>query len=647
MRRLIWKSLAGVTYTLAITDGSSTVTDLKPGAQPFVTQIRDDDDVWTPVRPQTGNIAIVGEVIDAELLLASNPVDRVVTLTSAYDGQSTVAWKGYLQTAAFSQPWDKGPNDISIPVVSHLGLLESYEFQRTDYLNFAEFIVELANVTGTAAYSKFAFPYKGDPTTTLAYNFSAMDFTKWDSNRGAYDYANYYEVLEEVCKLFGWVAIENGDTLCFVAPDDFSGFYTYTLGNLEAVAEGRAASYQQQSASVTIGQIKGADHTISYLPGCASVKVTGNPNLMDKTIWRMDVGHMEQANAEGATHPMNSDRTRYLHYYTKVYGSDSELSVLNGMTNPRWDNFDGDSDSISTGSCVSSDREYVTKPDGKNILVRDSGWMNHILFKAGSGWGGRTIATVTPRQQHYDSGLMDGRYFLIQFGCRRSSSFKNEWEDFDGNLWITFKIGTNTLYDGYAQIQSGKLYATTAVAMVNSPDGLGVLMQRYSGQISLEIKVPSVGDYWESGDYDYYYAITNLSISYIDPWTQYLWEPVSENVEVRTITGGYTETKEQTNKLTTYRAQQYGYGVVLSPTMAKISTLYDNKTPEAALADRMQAYHSVSRKKLSVQLYAYAMQHDPMHPLLPGSGQGMACLSQTVYWRDDMAEVTLYEIDLA
>jgi hypothetical protein len=54
----------------------------------------------------------------------------------------------------------------------------------------------------------------------------------------------------------------------------------------------------------------------------------------------------------------------------------------------------------------------------------------------------------------------------------------------------------------------------------------------------------------------------------------------------------------------------------------------------------------VSRKKLSVQLYAYAMQFDPMHPLLPGSGQGMACLSQTVYWRDDMAEVTLYEIDL-
>lgn len=646
MRRMTWKSLGGVTYTLTITDGSNTTTDMPTGAQPFVTQVKSSDgELWTPVRPQTGNISILGEVVDAESLLASNPEDRVVTLTAAYEGTSHVAWKGYLQTSAFSQPWDKGPNDISIPVVSHLGLLECYEFQRTDYLNFAEFIADLNMVTGTPAYSNFIFPYKGDPTTTLTYHFSAMNFTDWDENRGTYDYSNYYEVLEEVCKLFGWTAVEFGDTLCFVAPDDFSGYYTYNRANLEAMAAGRASSYTMQSATTVIAQIFGANHKVSYIPGRSSVKVTGDPNLMDRTIWKLDTSHMTQSAADGDTRSMNSDNSRYLHFYSKIYQSDSEVDVLNNMTNPRWENFEGNSDSITTGSCVSNDREYVTKPSGKNILVRDSGWMNHILFKAASGWGGRTIATITPRLQHTDSGLMNGRYFLIQFGCRRSSSWKNEWEDFDGNLWITFKVGTQTLYDGYAQILNGQLHATTAVAMVNSPDGLGILMQRYSGQITMEIKVPSVGDYWESGDYDYYYAITNPTISYIEPWTQYLWSATTENTEIRNIGQGFTKTLEQTNKFTTYRTQQYGYGVVLSDTMALVTNLYDGKTPEAALADRMSAYHSVSRKMITAQVYSYASQADPTRPLLPGSGSPMACLSQTVYWRDDTVNATLYEIE--
>lgn len=645
MRRLAWKSMGGVDYVLTISDGSNTTTNLTAGGQPFVTQVKDDNDLFAPVRPQTGNITIVGEISEAEALLASNPEDRVVTLTSTYNSSTTTVWKGYMQTSAFSQPWDKGPNEISIPVVSHLGILESYQFTHTDYLNFAQFIVELGSLTGTSAYSSFIFPYKGDPITTLAYNFSGLNFNKWDDNTQSYDYANYYEVLEEVCKLFGWVAIENGDTLCFVAPDSFTGYYKYSLSNLEAMAEGRASTYNTQTATSVIATIYGADHEVSYIPGRSLVRVTGNPNMMDNTIYRLDTSHMTQSAADGDTKPMNSDQTRYLHFYSRIFDSNTEIDVLNNLTNPRWENFEGGSDSITTGSCVSNDREYVTKPSGKNILVRDSGWMEHVLFKAGSGWGGRVICTVTPRVQHYATGLMSGRYFLVQFGVRRSSSWKNEWEDFDGNLYLTFSIGDHVLYDGYAQILNGKLYATSALGMVNSPDGLGIMIQQYSGQITMEIKVPSVGDYWESGDFDYYYAITNLQISYIDPWTHYLWEGTAENIEERVIGNGFTEAMERNNKLTTFRAQQYGYGVVLSDTLATVSTLYDSKTPEAALADRMRDYYSVGRKMLKAQVTAYAAQADPTRPMMPGSGNAMACLAQTVYWRDDLIEATLFEIE--
>lgn len=644
MKRLEWISMAGVDYVLTIADGSDTTTSLTPGAQPLVTQVKDDEDLFAPVRPQTGNISIVGEVNVAEALLASNPEARAVTVTATANNTTTTVWKGYLQTAAFSQAWNRGPNEIDLPVVSHLGILDGFRLQRTDYMSFAQFVVALNNVTGTAAYDSFLFPYTGDPTTTLAYYFSTANFGQWNEDTQSYDYATFYEVLEEMCKLFGWVATEYGTTLCFVAPDAFTGYYRFTAANMEDMADGYAPVYDVVSASTAIATIYGADHDISYIPGKSMIKVTGDPNIMDKTIWRMDTGTMTQAAADSDTKSIDSGQTRYLHFFSRIYQSNSEVDVLNNMTNPRFENFEGGSDSISTGSCVSSDREYVTKSSGKNILERDSGWMSHILFKAASGWGGRVIATITPRQLHYHTGLMSGRYFLVQFGVRRSSSYTNEWEQFDGNLYLTFKIGDNSLYDGYAQVLNGKLCAASAVGLVNSPDGLGIMMQAYSGQITMEIKVPSVGDQWESGDYDYYYSIENPTISYIDPWTHYLWEAKATNIETRSIGNGYTESLEVNNKFTTYRSQQFGYGVVLDDNLGIVSTLYDSKTPEAALADRLQAYYGVSRKKLKVQVAANAAQANPANLMLPGSGTGMACLAQTVYWRDDLIEATLFEV---
>lgn len=647
MKEVQWKSFRNkYLYTLQIDDGtdSEIPLSLTPSDRPFVTQVDDDEDLFKPIREQTGNIGILGEVSVMEDLLAASPSERPVTLIYETPTQEVgVAWKGYLQTAAFSQEWDKGPNSISIPVVSHLGVIDSYYYESLEYTSFAAFIDSMSKCTGTAFYSAYVFPAISNVLQLLQYKFSGANFATLDDNTGAYEYETYYTILEEICKLFGWVAIEQGDTLCFIAPDSSAGGIKLTSAQLSLLASGTIPEYEDIEQSIINEAIDGASHTIDYMPGKRSVKINGDPNLIDSVIFRLDTGRMTQNVAVGSTVHLNSDRTRFLHYYNRIFGNSEEVQVLNQQTNPRYENMIGGSDSIALGSCVVNDREYVTKSSGKNILERDSGWVNRIIFKAAAGWAGRTVATISPQIPFVHTGMMTDHSFLVQFGVNRSHSYKDAWESFDGNLYITFKVGDQTLYDGFAQILNGKLCAHSVVGMVNSPNGLGIMILPYSGRITMEIKVPQAGDYWGNGDYDYYYSIENITISTITPWTHHLWKASTLNTAMRYIENGYTDELEQTNKLTCYDTDQYGHGVVLNSNLGTVSSLYNGSRPESALADRMAAYYGSSRKRLSVMLRSHGTMMSPLHLHIPGHGNPMVCLSQSIDWRDDIITANLYE----
>lgn len=647
MRRLAWTSYSGIGYVLTITDGSDTTTALTPAAQPFVTEVAQDDDFFAPVREQTGNITIVGEVNAMEGLLASTPEDRVVTLTATNSGSTSTVWKGYLQTDSFSQPWDKGPNEISMPVVSHLGIIEGYNLEGTGYISFASLIMRMGACTGTQFYTSFVFPQLGDPLTTLYYKFSPMNYASWSDERQAYEWGSYREALEEMCKLFGWTAIESGDTLYFITPDSYTGYYKMSAAQLQAVANQGSIAYDELSAPTEIGTIYGADHTISYIQGKKSVKVTGDPNDMDMSIWKLDTSKMSQSNTQTYTGQISSGH--YLHFYSKNYYSDSQLDVDTEQNNIRLQNFMAGDNDTWKGCCCVCDREYVTKSSGKNILDRDSGWMQHIIWRTPQSYGGNTMCTITPRIQHTASGMFTDCYFLITASVRRSSSYANTYEAFDGGLYLTLSVGDNVLFNGYVEVVGGKIAAETVQQMVNSPDGIGVYCGTNSGQIKLEVKVMPYSEisdeieglfnlYW-----NYYYSLENLEIKYIRPWTRHLQEPAKQNVEERQIGSGFSESLEQNNKLTTYRQDQIGWGIVLGAQMETVSTLYSGKTPEDALADRMEAHYSTSKRKITAQLLGHGSMLPPTSPVLPGSGTAMACLSQTVYWRDDMIEATLYE----
>ena len=149
-----------------------------------------------------------------------------------------------------------------------------------------------------------------------------------------------------------------------------------------------------------------------------------------------------------------------------------------------------------------------------------------------------------------------------------------------------------------------------------------------------------------------YVDFENISVSYANVWRRHLDDPLTDNITEYEIGNGFTETLEQSNKLTTQRpefpnqitSEQIGWGLVLDDSLQPVMKLYGNKYPEEALADRMKDHYSVSKKRITAQLRSRGGLFSPLHLHAPGSGSGMVCLSQRVQWRDDIVEASLFEI---
>ena len=646
MKTLSWKSLKGVSYTLSITDGASGTTALTPSATPFVTQVDQSEDFFEPVREQTGNIGILGEVDVLEGLVAAAPEDRPIVLKN---GDNDVVWKGYLQTKAFSQTWDKGPIEITIPVVSHLGIISSYRMDSTGYISFAQFFKKLSECTGTAFYSSFVFPNLTGILDILLYKFYVENFAKWDSQAGDYEYDDYREVLEEVCKVFGWVAIEVADTLCLIAPDSTSGYIELTASKLNTLISGGSPTPTTITQETITEAIFGADHHIDYLPGRKSIKVTGDPNLIDMTIWQLNTTRMVQAATQDHTAVYSSGGTRYLHFYSKNYASDDEIEVSNNLTNIKLSNFIAGNDNTYLGSSCVCDRQYVTDSgEDYDPLVSDSGWVQHVIWKLAEQppHQSTTIALITPKREHIVNGMFDDCYFLISANVKYALGYADQWKSVDYSaLYIRVSVGDYIIFDDYVTVLDGRIKAFSTQAMVNSADGIAIPCNLYSGQIEIDISnLPSGEAWWWHEYWDHYYSLENLTVEYIRPWTRHLNEPDSENVYMVDIGGGWEEKLEITNKLTTQRTDQIGDGIILDDDMEPVQYLYNNKTPERALVERMQAHYSTSKKMLTVQLASDGELLSPMHLHAPGSGDGMVCLAQSINWRDDQITAYLFEM---
>lgn len=247
-----FKSIEGNDYIVKVYEWNykgDTVT-LTGAAEPFVTQEDDDDNIFIPIRTQSGYLRVIDETEDGLLMLSMAPKNNIEKLVQLIqnitdNGVTTekVRWQGFLQAQSYSQSWDKNVKQVEFPVKSFLGALSDVSIQSSDagrLVNFAYYIY--ASFTSLVREGGGITPYKnvhfmGDLYSVATEKYS-NDVSSWlmlqsmpspffsteevanEGNTINVDVGkSWSEVLEDIMSFLGLTMREDGDNLYFCQYD--------------------------------------------------------------------------------------------------------------------------------------------------------------------------------------------------------------------------------------------------------------------------------------------------------------------------------------------------------------------------------------------------------------------------------------------
>ena len=218
---------------------NGSVVQLQGGDNPFVTQEDNDNDIFMPIRTQTGYIRVIdhdGTLLES--LIPSHNTQRLVKLYyGLYENNTFTAtnlmWVGFMSSQAFTQPWDEQVKMLEFPVKSLLGALEDVYIDEsvvgTD-CNIAKFIVNAFDAIGENPSGCYIISNHDDVEkeflkkiidpqvffTTSRINNENTSYMEWIGN-------SFYDVLSSILNLYGLMLRENQGRLYIVMYDNGDG----------------------------------------------------------------------------------------------------------------------------------------------------------------------------------------------------------------------------------------------------------------------------------------------------------------------------------------------------------------------------------------------------------------------------------------
>lgn len=285
--QLQFKSLrSGTLYTLTIGTASGTLTG---AAEPFTTQEADDADMFLPIRTQSGYIHTVG-INDRATWLSLIPNGVTSKLVKLTHGNNIIDWQGFLTPGVFFNEWPGiGAQEHEFPVQCPLSVLDGIDMDVQDptpnHIGIVTFGQLLAYIFGklTAAGITINHYYvQGTAAVTsarLALKVIWANFLTNDNNGTITARYTCYQVLEEVCKFFGYTCRMIGDAVYFTQPTG------NTLGFTDYTSLTGTGTYSERS-TFTINDNMFASNNMQeqVVPGVGKVTVSSDINKLDNLI---------------------------------------------------------------------------------------------------------------------------------------------------------------------------------------------------------------------------------------------------------------------------------------------------------------------------------------------------------------------------
>lgn len=254
---ITFKSLrAGVVYTLSIYDpdyAGETVTPLKPAGTPFVTDEDDTDDLFTPIRTQTGYLRIVddgtdlnGNALNWKELLPQTDTSHPVKL-SHMEGETEVTdWLGFMQAQNFSGQLYQMPQERELPVQCAISAMmgQYVDTAQTAIKNFAYLLKSaLESVPSEGRPTHVAVQGGAAAQAWLLKRLDWQNLIGEDDDGQATARYDYYTCMEDMCNYWGLTAHTYRHWLILETADDSETdtWLTMTTEELATMAAGTAA----------------------------------------------------------------------------------------------------------------------------------------------------------------------------------------------------------------------------------------------------------------------------------------------------------------------------------------------------------------------------------------------------------------------
>ena len=218
-------------YTVTI--GGVTLSEpLTAADEPFVTEEDSDEDMFCPIRTQSGYVRILADLNGAwKAVLPQTDMDRPVTLTHLEGSTQVVDWQGYLQAENFGTDLYGYREEVELPVQCGLTVLQTKQVPVSETQlsglwglhNFAWLLQYLIGQTGLT-WNTLYVQGGAMARDILLKKFNWSNFVDENDDGDNEPRYSLYEVLEDICRFWGWTARTCGQEIYLTSADENSDF---------------------------------------------------------------------------------------------------------------------------------------------------------------------------------------------------------------------------------------------------------------------------------------------------------------------------------------------------------------------------------------------------------------------------------------
>lgn len=640
-----FKSFIGADRVISIYDSSfsGTAVALMGAADPFTIQEDDDDDVYLPIRTQTGYIKFIAESATIlQQMLPASVTDRPVVLSEG----NTILWVGFLTGEEYDQPWESTPYEVEVPVVSVMEAMKGVWFTQQSGWNSLFTLLQTVN-----SYCPVTMEVTASTDTPIKDVFVVN--TNWQKyltpaeriehgTNDVYETQSLYHCIEEWCKYFGFSLFEYGTRFVLAIPNgdnyedyDFNGGSQTSQWGDDSIDSltickasnkmSYALAYKRIKAYFATGQKNGTD-ILKFDAFLNTFSAYSSLDLATIFYGNSDV----QCYHDGIEGEVNVDLSR------------TQLSISGGQISRRCDDnwYEPNawlgsswSDTFVVCSLKGNQQQSALKfniPTNICIAANETAILNiRANVKQGD------YAPGEDGIKKLYCKLRVGSYWLHAEHPVGSTITMLSWSSTEQVAWLPVEDGaltTNYLLQFPSRLA---VYIPDVGGVIISPPS-GIEGTNASVYFELVANAESNDEYGEYTGIIYNISGLSMSIVHCDNDNRSVASSMYENAVIRNLSNVQGNDYEIECEITTKRGPQYGSGLTVDNNREYVTTEYDRLGVErrALLLNRPREVIRVGVRNLVL----------PIDTVTYGTNR-YAILSQKMNWCDDVNELEILKIN--